>query len=364
MALKLLNEGIDHVEFVVRDLAQLGEVYRKLGFEKVGSRNLSARGIRSDLWAQGGVRILLTQTETGAGAVEKEYSRQFIDRQDEGVCALALEVENVEETFQDTVNRGARPALQPVEYSTAEGSVKRAEIWTPGNFRYCFIERKVNGDAGGKALFDEGLVVDRLRSPSPLHFTRIDHLTNNVDMGEMQKWVDWYDKVFDFVMTRHFDISTGRTGLTSDVVQSSDGKIIVPINEATEKESQVQEFVERLKGPGVQHLALETTDILSSLQQMKKVGMKFLQIPHTYYEDVPRRVKGVEEDMGVLEELQILVDGEREGYLLQIFTEEILGPFFFEYIQRKGDDGFGEGNFKALFEAIERDQIERGVLNA
>jgi len=178
----------------------------------------------------------------------------------------------------------------------------------------------------------------------------------------MSKWVQWYKETFEFKVTRHFDIRTGRTGLTSDVVQSSCGKVIVPINEATEPASQVQEFVNRMKGPGVQHLALETSGLPDTLKKLRGNGYKFLTVPHTYYEAVPTRVKGVTEDLREMEELGILLDGEGEGYLLQIFSEEILGPFFFEFIQRKGNQGFGEGNFRALFEAIERDQIKRGVL--
>jgi 4-hydroxyphenylpyruvate dioxygenase len=181
-------------------------------------------------------------------------------------------------------------------------------------------------------------------------------------MGEMKNWVEWYQRVFGFIVSRHFDINTGKTGLISDVVQSENGLVIVPINEATEPESQVQEFVIRMKGSGVQHLAIEVTDLISALQSMRKNDFKFLTVPSTYYEAVPARVPNVTEDLKVVEELGILLDGEETGYLLQIFGEEILGPFFFEYIQRKGNKGFGEGNFKALFEAIERDQIKRGVL--
>ena len=178
----------------------------------------------------------------------------------------------------------------------------------------------------------------------------------------MKTWVKWYQEVFGFKVTRHFDIRTGRTGLISDVVESPCRKIKVPINEATDPLSQVQEFVNRMKGPGVQHLALETTGLIETLVSLRKQQFKFLSVPHTYYEEVPTRVPGVTEDLRELEDLGILLDGEETGYLLQIFSEEILGPFFFEFIQRRGNQGFGEGNFRALFEAIERDQIRRGVL--
>jgi 4-hydroxyphenylpyruvate dioxygenase len=254
--------------------------------------------------------------------------------------------------------------MKPTVFESPLGRVVRSEIFTPGLVRYAFIERKAPNGAQGPALFDEGLEVSRLESPSPLGIRLIDHLTNNVGMGEMAKWVGWYKEVFGFIVTRKFDIFTDRTGLISDVVQSADHKIKVPINEAREKESQIQEFVNRMKGPGVQHLAFLTTGLISTLKGLRSEGFKFLSVPHAYYEVVPTRVPGVTENLHELEELGILLDGSDKGYLLQIFSQEILGPFFFEFIQRKGDLGFGEGNFKALFEAIERDQIARGVLNA
>jgi len=358
---KLLNEGFDHVEFVANKIDGLSKVFQGLGFQKLGERTRSDRGTRSVLLGQHEIRILITEP-TQAAAKYFDPALQFLKTQNEGVCVLALEVDDCRRAFAETVERGATAALVPETYPSKYGSVTRAEIWTPGNVRYAFIERQGSERRDVPVLFDEGLEVNALRSESTSGLTRIDHLTNNVDMGEMKKWVKWYRDVFGFIVTRHFDISTGRTGLISDVVQSADGKIIVPINEATEPESQVQEFVDRMKGPGVQHLALETSDILESLK-MYRASMEFLSVPHTYYEDVPKRVRGVEENMKDLEKVQILVDGEtKDGYLLQIFSAEVLGPFFFEFIQRKGDKGFGEGNFKALFEAIERDQIERGVL--
>jgi 4-hydroxyphenylpyruvate dioxygenase len=362
--MKIQNQGFDHVEFVVNDALAQGKVYERMGFEKLGSRTLASQGTMSVLYGQGLVRILLTQPLAGADAAAQAKSEplKFLKSQAEGICVLAVDVDDATKAFEETVARGAKPAMAPRRFESAEGTVVRSEIWTLGQVRYAFIERKAPNGAHSPALFDEGLVASRLESPSPFGIFRVDHLTNNVAIGEMAKWVEWYKKVFDFKVTRHFDIRTGRTGLISDVVQSACGKIIVPINEATEPASQVQEFVNRMKGPGVQHLALETTGLPDTLKSLRKNGFKFLTVPHTYYEEVPTRVKGVTEDLGEMEELGILLDGEGEGYLLQIFSEEILGPFFFEYIQRKGNKGFGEGNFRALFEAIERDQIKRGVL--
>lgn len=358
MSLTLLNHGFDHIEFVVDDIQKHASMYKGLGFEKVGERNLSDRGIRSEVYSQGFVRMMLTESKN-----ENEYQTSFHKKHGDGICVLALEVSDSKAIYEASIQNGAKSALEPTTFNSSEGSVVRSEVWTPGDIRYAFIERQAK-DLKSKALLDDRLVVDRLESPMPFHIHSIDHLTNNVSIGEMDKWVSWYKKIFDFKVTRHFNISTGRTGLVSDVVESQDRKVKVPINEASEPESQVQEFVERFHGPGVQHLAYLTTGIIDTLQKIKaNTGIQFLDVPSTYYEAVPKRVPQFSEDLKVLEKLGILLDGEGEGYLLQIFTQELVGPFFFEFIQRKGNEGFGEGNFKALFEAIERDQIKRGVLS-
>lgn len=359
--MEILNQGFDHVEFVVGHLGQMASVFSRMGFEKIAQRTLSKQGTQSELYAQGRVRILLTQPH-GPRVAQQPHSLQFLEKHGDGICVLAIDVKDATQAYRDAVKRGAKSALEPQVYEAPEGRVIRAEVWTPGDVRYALIERHPRGSQQQPALFDEELVAQRLESPSPFGIQTIDHLTNNVGMGEMKNWVRWYQEVFGFKVTRHFDIRTGRTGLISDVVESPCRKIKVPINEATEPQSQVQEFVNRMKGAGVQHLALETTGLIDTLKRLRQNQFKFLTVPHTYYEVVPTRVPGVTEDLQELEHLGILLDGEQEGYLLQIFSEEILGPFFFEFIQRKGNQGFGEGNFRALFEAIERDQIRRGVL--
>ena len=359
--MKIQNQGFDHVEFILNDIAPQSRIYERMGFEKIGERTLPKKGTKSVVYAQGYVRIMLTQP-FGTGTGDAAESVRFLKNHAEGVCVLALDVDNATQAYEKTVKQGARSALEPVTHESDEGTVTRAEIWTPADVRYAFIERKASAKKSGPHLFDAELVVSRLESPSPMGIRVIDHLTNNVGIGEMKDWVEWYKQVFGFVVTRHFDIRTGRTGLISDVVQSPDGRVKVPINEGTERASQVQEFVDRMKGPGVQHLALLTIGLVDALGALRKNEFKFLTVPHTYYEAIPTRVPGVTENLAQLEQLGILLDGDETGYLLQIFSEEILGPFFFEYIQRKGNKGFGEGNFRALFEAIERDQIKRGVL--
>jgi 4-hydroxyphenylpyruvate dioxygenase len=360
--MQILNQGFDHVEYVLKDITPMQGVFARMGFEKIGERQSVQGGTRSVAMAQGLVRVLLTEP-TASAPVATSHSVQFLNQHAEGICLLAIEVADATQAFEETVGKGARPAMEPQKFQTAEGTVVRSEIWTPGDVRYAFMERHP-GPSLFPTLFDDHLVVSRLKSPSPMGIQQIDHLTNNVGIGEMGEWVEYYRNIFGFVVTRHFDIRTGRTGLTSDVVESQDHRIKVPINEATEPESQVQEFVNRMKGAGVQHLALLTGGIQETLRGLRQKGFEFLSVPHTYYEVVPKRVPNVTESLVDLEELGILLDGEGAGYLLQIFTKEILGPFFFELIQRKGNEGFGEGNFRALFEAIERDQLVRGVIKA
>ncbi|MCC7442804.1 MAG: 4-hydroxyphenylpyruvate dioxygenase [Bdellovibrionales bacterium] len=359
--MKILNQGFDHVEVAVRDLVPHIAMWERMGFERTGSRQWTERGTESVVLQQGFVRVMLTcarDERKAAGDLAVEFQKKHGD----GICVLALEVDDATKAFEECVARGARVAMKPRRSESKLGSVVRAEIYTPDDLRYAFIQRKAPGGLREPALLDEGLEVSRLESASPHHVRVIDHLTNNVSIGEMGKWVAWYKDVFDFEVVRQFKIKTGRTGLVSDVVRSKDGRITVPINEATEPESQVQEFVTRFEGPGVQHLAFLTLDIQSTVGDLGKKGFRFLSVPATYYEAVPGRVPELTEDLKTLERLQILADGEGGGYLLQIFTEEVMGPFFFEFIQRKGNKGFGEGNFKALFESIERDQIKRGVL--
>ncbi len=372
--MKLLNTGFDHIEFTVARISDHTKRWEDMGFECVGERTLQQSGIRSALYQQGQVRILITEPISGNLAADRNLSVQFQRSHMDGICVLALEVTDARAVYADCIKKGARSAMEPKRFESQLGWVDRAEVWTPAGVRYAFIQRggyrgtitAADGSPqpSGAYLFDEGLEAARFVSPSPMGLQSIDHLTNNIDMGQTATWVKFYTEIFGFQIARHFDIRTGRTGLISDVVQSPCGRVKVPINEATEKASQVQEFVDRFKGAGVQHLAFLTTDIMETVGGLKKLKYAFLNVPHTYYEVVPTRVPGVTESLEELERLGILLDGEGGGYLMQIFTAELVGPFFLEFIQRKGNNGFGEGNFRALFEAIERDQIQRGVLQA
>jgi 4-hydroxyphenylpyruvate dioxygenase len=187
-------------------------------------------------------------------------------------------------------------------------------------------------------------------------------MTNNVPVQEMQKWCDFYENLFNFKETRFFNIKGEQTGLISKVMSSPCQKLAIPINEPTDPKSQIQEYIDEYKGSGIQHIALGTDDIVATVAEMRKQGIEFLDVPDTYYDALKERLPLVTEDIERLKELKILVDGDDKGYLLQIFTKNLFGPIFIEIIQRKKHNGFGEGNFQALFDAIERDQRERGVL--
>lgn len=356
------KQGFDHVEICVESIAKYRPMYESMGFIRTAERIDPTEGSRSEVYSQGLVRIIFTEPYEKKVFAET-LTGKFHARHGDGVCVLAVEVEDAAQVMPELINRGARVAM-PIQ--TAEGpggSVTYGEIFTPADLRYRIISRKQEREGWDQpALLTWGLFLPKLQEDSPQNIIMIDHLTNNVGMGEMKTWVDFYKNIFEFIVSRRFEIKSGRTGLISDVVQSPDFKIKVPINEATEPESQVQEFYDRFHGPGVQHLAFLTTDIVKTVEHLREQSMEFLAVPSTYYDDVPRRVPAHKEDLKRLEKLEVLIDGDAQGYLLQLFTKETMGPFFFEFIERKGNRGFGEGNFQALFEAIERDQIRRGVL--
>jgi 4-hydroxyphenylpyruvate dioxygenase len=291
-------------------------------------------------------------------------SRQYFQKHGEGVSKISFLVENVEHAITEAVKRGAKD-IQNLEIKEDQNGVyKTAAIQGFGDVINEFVERPSGAFRNQYYKLPE----DPDARPLKTRCSRIDHFTNNVPKGQMEHWVDFYQKIYGFVQTRYFDIKGVKTGLQSKVVQLADNSIIIPINEpeAENGKSQIQEFLDRHNGAGVQHIALMTPDIVSTISDLQKREIKFLDIPSTYYEDIPAREQKdgykVQEDFKTLEPLQILVDGDKDGYLLQIFSDTYIGPLFFEYIQRKGHWGFGEGNFQALFDAIERDQMKRGYL--
>jgi 4-hydroxyphenylpyruvate dioxygenase len=341
-------KAIDHLEFTCEKLTTpTRELFHRTGFvmTEKGPDN-------QELFSQGQVRFLLKAAPAG-------HSRTYFENHGEGVSTLSFQVEDCEHAINEAKSRGAEVVQELKITEGPSGVYKNAIIKGFGDVHNEFIERPNDGFRPG---FEK--TEDPEAKPLKQRVARIDHLTNNVPKGEMKKWVDYYKKIFGMKVTRYFDIKGVKTGLQSEVVQLPNNSVIIPINEpeAENGKSQIQEFLDLHNGAGVQHIALMSGDIIETVGELRDRGMKFLDIPKTYYEDIPNRPFKVEEDISVLEEKQLLVDGDEEGYLIQNFSETYVGPLFFEYIQRKKHWGFGEGNFQALFDAIERDQMKRGYL--
>lgn len=338
---------IDHLEFTCDSLeSPTKELFYMLGF------SITQKSEKEELFSQGQVRFLLT-------APEKGHARKYFQEHGEGVSTMSFQVENCEHAITEAQKRGAE-VVSPLKISNDEqGTFKTASIKGFGDVLNEFVERENKIFRPGFEVFD-----DPKAKPLKQRVSRIDHLTNNVPKGEMKKWVEFYERIYGMKVTRYFDIKGVKTGLQSEVVQLAGGNIIIPINEPAENngKSQIQEFLDLHKGAGVQHIALMSGDITETVADLRDRGMKFLDIPSTYYEDIPNRPFKVTEDLALLEQRQLLVDGDEEGYLIQNFSETYIGPLFFEFIQRKNHWGFGEGNFQALFDAIERDQMKRGYL--
>jgi 4-hydroxyphenylpyruvate dioxygenase len=282
---------------------------------------------------------------------------------------IAFRVPNAQSCYQEALKRGALGVLAPTRFSDKNGSVTCAAIRTYGDTIHTFIDRKdYHGPfLPGFAPYDDIFPRTPLLTESGLQ--AIDHVVGNVELGKMNEWVNFYERVLGFSQLIHFsdkDISTEYSALMSKVMNGGGGKIKLPINEPAEgrRKSQIEEYLEYNEGPGVQHIAFATNDIIGTVSELRKRGVRFLFVPKTYYDEVPNRVGAIKEDLATIRELGILVDRDEDGYLLQIFTKPLQDrpTLFFEIIQREGSRGFGKGNFKALFEAIERDQAERGNL--
>ncbi|MFN8011868.1 MAG: 4-hydroxyphenylpyruvate dioxygenase [Holophagaceae bacterium] len=344
---------IDHFQ-MTGSIARLEPLYRKLGFARVASG--SAPWGRMVHLRQQRMDILIFEADGTT------HPGRYFAAHDEGVCALNFEVEDLDAALAEAKARGAQVRLEAETHELGAGTVRFAAIQGLGDVWNYLVERK-----GEPAAFWPGLQPD----PAPAHcdpgLVRVDHLTNNVGPDEMEALVAFYENVYGFVVTREFHIRGALgTGLDSKVVQSSNNRVIIPINQPTDEKSQVQEYVKRHRGQGVQHIAMSTNDIFRTLRTLQDQGFKFLRVPKTYYELLPGRIAKsgytVRESLETAEELGVQIDGDGTGYLLQIFTEDQIGPLFFEIIQRRGNMGFGEGNFQALYDSIELDQKRRGVL--
>ncbi|MBI5837931.1 MAG: 4-hydroxyphenylpyruvate dioxygenase [Candidatus Eisenbacteria bacterium] len=356
-------KGIDHVELWVGNARQAAHYYvHGFGF-RVAAYLGPETGVRdrcSYLLEQGRIRLVLTAAMQPEGSVHEHVARHG-----DGVRDIAFWVDDAEASFRGTVQRGARPAQEPREDRDAHGTLRRAAIHTYGDTLHSFIERRDYHGAfapGFEARSFAGAGGDA-------GLLRVDHIVGNVELGKMNEWVAFYRDVMGFSQFIHFDdkdISTEYSALMSKVMEDGSGSIKFPINEPAEgrKKSQIQEYLDFYGGPGAQHVALLSQDIVKTVARLQSAGVEFLGVPHSYYEEIPGRVGPIDEKLAVLEKLGVLVDRDDEGYLLQLFTKPVQDrpTLFYEVIQRKGSRGFGKGNFKALFEAIEREQALRGNL--
>lgn len=343
-------KNIDHLEFTVDSFnSPTVKLFSTMGFVQ------TAETADSKLFTQGQVRFLVKASQN-----DNDLARRYYKAHGEGVSKMSFQVDDVEKTLEITLKNGAKLIQDLKVEETAAGITKTASIQGFGDVVNEFVQRPNTEFRPGFKTIEQ----DPAGRPLKTRVSRIDHLTNNVPKGQMDHWVEFYKRTYGFIETRYFDIKGTKTGLNSKVVQLADNSIIIPINEPEREggKSQIQEFLDVHKGPGVQHIALMTPDIISTIGELRERDIKFLNVPGTYYEDIPNRPFTVEEDLGVLEKLNLLVDGDKDGYLLQIFSDTYIGPLFFEYIQRKNHWGFGNGNFQALFDSIERDQIRRGYL--
>ena len=357
-------EGTDYVELWVGNARQAAYYYRAAFGMKLAAYSGPETGSRetvSYVLEQGKARFVLTT------ALRPEHAiAEHVRRHGDGVRDIALAVAGAEAAYREATARGARGVSPPALLEDCNGCVKKAAIAVYGDTIHSFVERK-----GYRGAFMPGF--EALEGPDPVSrpvgLTHIDHIVGNVGWGEMNAWVRFYQDVLGFRMYQHFDdqdISTEYSALMSKVMSSGDERIKFPINEpaAGKRKSQIEEYLEFNRGPGVQHIALGTGDILEAVGKMRSQGVEFLRVPDTYYEILAERVGEIREPVEALRELGILVDRDDEGYMLQIFTQPVEDrpTLFFEVIQRRGSRSFGKGNFKALFEAIEREQARRGNL--
>lgn len=340
------TNGFEFVEYAAPDPGLLRELFTKLGFP------VTARHRSKDvtLHRQGDINFIIN-------AEADSFAQNFALEHGPCVCAMAFRVRDAAAAFQRAVEMGATPFDSDV--GPMELNIPAIE-GIGGSVIY-LVDRY-----GDHTIYDVDFEpVDSPDAAGGVGLTYIDHLTHNVYRGNMDKWSGFYERLFNFREIRYFDIEGQRTGLLSRAMTSPCGKIRIPINESQDDKSQIEEYLREYRGEGIQHVALGTDDIYASVDRMLANGVEFQDTPATYYEQIDARVAGHGEEVAAMQSRGILIDGaptEDQGLLLQIFTKNVIGPIFFEIIQRKGNEGFGEGNFRALFESIELDQMRRGVI--
>lgn len=360
--------GTDYIEFYVGNAKQAAHFYKTaFGFQSLAYAGLET-GVRdrtSYVLKQDKIRLVLT-----TALISDSPIGEHVKKHGDGVKVIALWVEDARKSFEETTKRGAKVYMEPVVEKDEFGEVVRAGIYTYGETVHMFVERKnYNGN------FLPGFVEWKSDyNPTSVGLKYVDHMVGNVGWNQMNIWVKWYEEVMGFVNFLSFDdkqIHTEYSALMSKVMSNGNGRIKFPINEPAKgnKRSQIEEYLDFYEGSGVQHIAIATDDIIATVTELRARGIEFLSAPpHAYYEDIPNRLgehmKMMHEDISTIEKLAIMVDADEDGYLLQIFTKPVEDrpTLFFEIIQRMGAKGFGAGNFKALFESIEREQEKRGTL--
>lgn len=341
------TDGFEFIEYTAPDTRELERLFARMGFSAI-ARHRSKDVV---LYRQGNINFVINHEPAS-------FAQAFAKVHGPSICAFAIRVKNAAECFDRAVKLGAQP--HPGDAGPMELNIPA--IRGIGSSLIYLVDRY-----GDHSIYDVDFIplenVDL--KPKGIGLSEIDHLTHNVYYGGMDKWAEYYKRLFSFHEIRFFDIHGKITGLKSRAMSSPCGKIRIPINEPTDDKSQIQEYLDAYHGEGIQHVALHTDDIYATVEQLRNNGLIFMDVPDTYYEAVDSRVSGHREALERLHQDKILIDGapgRGAGLLLQIFTNTVIGPIFFEIIQRKGNEGFGEGNFQALFEAIERDQISRGVI--
>ncbi|MGH2763842.1 MAG: 4-hydroxyphenylpyruvate dioxygenase [Thermoleophilaceae bacterium] len=356
--------GIDHVELYVGNAAQAAYFFtRAYGFTETAYSGLETgrRDRVSHVLEQGRIRLVLTGTLKGGDEIAGHHAHHG-----DGVHKIALGVPDAAAAYEHAVAHGARGVHTPHWVEDEHGRVQLSSVETYGDTLHLFVQRDGYGGAFLPGYEARG---EAPRDPDGMLLMAIDHIVGNVELGHMEEWVAYYERVFGMTEMIHFSdeaISTEYSALMSKVVTDGTGRIKFPINEPAEgkRKSQIEEYIEYYNGAGAQHIAMATRDIVRCVTELKESGVEFLNIPEEYYDEVPDRVGEIDEEIDDLKRLGILVDCDDEGYLLQIFTKPVgdRPTVFFEIIERHGARGFGEGNFKALFEAIEREQERRGNL--
>ena len=341
-------DGFEFVEFAAPDPAPLRALFTRMGFSAVAKHR--TRDVT--VFRQGGVNFLVN-------AEPDSFAADFARAHGPCACGFAIRVRDAQHAYDAALAKGA----EPVTHKPDTRAISAPVIKGIGDCMLYLVDRY--GERGN-AYAQEFVPLPGV-DPHPKGYglTFIDHLTHNVFYGNMSKWADYYERLFNFREIRYFDIKGAKTGLLSKAMTAPDGMVRIPLNESSDPKSQINEYLDQYKGEGIQHIACFTDDIYATVEAMRAQGVSFLNTPQTYYDVVDQRVPNHGEDVERMRRNQILIDADpetKQKLLLQIFTETNIGPIFFEIIQRKGTEGFGEGNFQALFESIERDQMRRGVL--